>query len=127
MTQKKVDESWKETVDKDKTVENEVSKGKKEEKNKTEPKQASKDYSGSFDFSMLLNSFGVQAMIHLGVIDNPVTRQKEENIEAAKEMIDILTILEEKTKGNLSQDEEKLFSALLYDLRMRFVEKQQST
>ncbi|HEX7503853.1 MAG TPA: DUF1844 domain-containing protein, partial [Syntrophales bacterium] len=61
------------------------------------------------------------AMYHFGDIPDPVTKKAERNLEAVKQTIDILAILEEKTKGNLIEDEERLLESLLYELRMRFV------
>jgi hypothetical protein len=50
-----------------------------------------------------------------------MTNQIEKNLSNAKQTIDLLGMLREKTKGNLTPDEEKLFENLLYDLRMRYV------
>ena len=59
----------------------------------------------------------------LGEVPNPYSGKKEEDVDAAKHIIDILTLLKEKTKGNLSQDEEKLLESVLYELRMKFMAK----
>jgi Domain of unknown function (DUF1844) len=59
--------------------------------------------------------------MHLGDIPNPTTQQREKDLPAAKQMIDLLGILEDKTKGNLASDEERLLRQLLLDLRLRYV------
>jgi hypothetical protein len=73
------------------------------------------------NFASFLISLGTQAFMHLGDIPNPMTQQREKDLPAAKQMIDILGILEGKTKGNLAADEERLLQQLLLDLRLRYV------
>jgi len=74
------------------------------------------------DFMTFILSLVSSAQIHLGLIPNPVTQKTESDLRAARQMIDILDILKEKTKGNLTNDEERLIDYVLYDLRMKFVE-----
>jgi hypothetical protein len=57
----------------------------------------------------------------MGLVENPVTRKVEKNLELARHSIDMLDMLKKKTKGNLRKEEEKLLDELLYDLRMKFV------
>ncbi|SRR6266540_2785964 len=73
------------------------------------------------NFASFLISLGTQAFVHLGDIPNPLTQKREKDIAAAKHMIDLLGMLEAKTKGNLTDDEEGLLRQLLFDLRMRYV------
>jgi hypothetical protein len=73
------------------------------------------------NFSTFVFSLGTSAMYHFGDFPDPVTKKAERNLEAAKQTIDILAILKDKTKGNLGEDEEKLLESLLYELRMRYV------
>jgi hypothetical protein len=73
------------------------------------------------NFSTFVFSLGTSAMYHFGDFPDPVTKKAERNLEAAKQTIDILAILKDKTKGNLSEDEERLLESLLYELRMRYV------
>jgi Domain of unknown function (DUF1844) len=73
------------------------------------------------NFSTFVFSLGTSAMYHFGDFPDPVTKKAERNLEAAKQTIDILAILKDKTKGNLSDDEERLLESLLYELRMRYV------
>jgi len=74
------------------------------------------------DFSGFLLSLGTSALVHLGDAVLPGQKTQETNLPQAKEIIDLLSVLEAKTKGNLSQDESSLLSNLLYTLRMKFVE-----
>ncbi len=78
------------------------------------------------NFSTFVFSLGTSAMYHFGDFPDPVTKKAERNLEAAKQTIDILGILQDKTKGNLSDDEERLLESLLYELRMRYVREKGS-
>ncbi|MEJ2069906.1 MAG: DUF1844 domain-containing protein [Syntrophobacterales bacterium] len=72
-------------------------------------------------FSSFLISLGSSAFIHLGDIPDPATGEVKKDIPLAKQTIDLLGLLQEKTRNNLLEEEEKLFEHLLYDLRMRYV------
>lgn len=63
-----------------------------------------------------------QVLINMGLFENPATGKKETNLEMAKYSIDLLQILHDKMKGNLTDEEDKLMRTILYDLRMRYVE-----
>ena len=73
-------------------------------------------------FSTFVLGLSTQALLHLGEIPNPVTRALERDLVAAKQVIDILGILHEKTRNNLEPGEQSLLESVLYDLRMRYVE-----
>ena len=73
-------------------------------------------------FSTFVLGLSTQALLHLGEIPNPMTRAVERDLGAAKQVIDILGILFEKTRGNLEPGENSLLESVLYDLRMRYVE-----
>ncbi len=73
------------------------------------------------DFPTFIMSLATQAMIDLGEAKHPETDEATVNLPLAKQTIDILAILQDKTKGNLSSAEEGLLKNALYDLRMRFV------
>jgi hypothetical protein len=80
---------------------------------------------GPIDFYTFILSLGSSAFIHLGDAPHPETGTRmEPNLVLAQQTIDILAMLEEKTKGNLSPEEEKFLENLLMDLRLRFVNKQ---
>jgi hypothetical protein len=63
-----------------------------------------------------------QVLINMGLFANPATGKTEKNLEMAKYSIDLLQILSDKMRGNLTDEEEKLMNTILYDLRMRYVE-----
>ena len=73
------------------------------------------------NFSNFIFSLSTSALIQLGEIPDPVDNQTRKSLAMAKQTSDILGMLQEKTKGNLTSDEEALVRNVLYDLRMRFV------
>lgn len=73
------------------------------------------------DFTTFVVSLSHSALVHLGDAPQP-DGSIERHLPLARQTIDILAILQEKTKGNLSGAEERLLNQVLYDLRMRFVE-----
>ena len=75
------------------------------------------------DFPSYILSCYMQALVLLGETPNPNTNKKEEDVEAARNVIDILTMLEQKTSGNLSGEEGQLLEQVLYELRMKFMAK----
>jgi hypothetical protein len=79
------------------------------------------------DFHTFVLSLGSSALLHLGEIENPNDGASQKDLPLAKHTIDILAMLEEKTKGNLSNAEERLMESLLYDLRLRYVEATKSS
>src|SRR5262245_66275443 len=78
------------------------------------------------DFHTFVLSLGSSALLHLGELEHPDVGAPQKDLPLAKHTIDILVMLEEKTRGNLTPAEEKLISSLLYDLRLRFVEAQKT-
>lgn len=73
------------------------------------------------NFSSFLLSLSSSSLLHLGEIADPQSGEKKKDLGLAKQSIDIISLLKDKTKGNLTQEEENLLDHLLYDLRMRFV------
>src|SRR3982751_4594705 len=73
-------------------------------------------------FSTFVIGLTTQALMHLGEIADPMQQQSGPDLPAAKQMIDLLGILREKTKGNLDDAETQLLDSMLYDLRLRYVE-----
>jgi hypothetical protein len=73
------------------------------------------------DFPSYILSYYTQGLVLLGEVPNPYTNQKEEDTAGARHTIDILAMLQEKTKGNLSKDENQLLESVLYELRMKFM------
>jgi len=109
---KKIDEQWKERAEKDRqdpdTGDDDGTKVEDEA-----PLRAS--------FTLLVTGIASQIVISLGETENPVTKKTEKNLDQAKYSIDVLQILEEKTKGNLTEAEERFLEGILYDMRMRYV------
>jgi len=75
------------------------------------------------NFASFLFSLSTTAMYHFGDFPDPVTKESSRNLPAAKQTIDILSILKTKTEGNLEEDEKQLLEGILYELRMRFVKE----
>ncbi|CAB1064697.1 hypothetical protein D1BOALGB6SA_9493 [Olavius sp. associated proteobacterium Delta 1] len=75
------------------------------------------------NFSTFVVSLNASALLHLGAIEDPTTGQTNKNLSMAKQTIDILNLLEEKTVGNLSTEETNLLKNILYDLRIIYVKE----
>jgi hypothetical protein len=80
------------------------------------------DKEPQLDFFNYIASLGFQTMIFLGEMPNPVTNQVEKNLKQAKFLIDTLVILRDKTKGNLSKEEDDLLNGSIYELQLRYVD-----
>jgi hypothetical protein len=74
------------------------------------------------DFTTVVMSILGSAYVHLGDAPDPEEARKEPNLLLAQQDIQMLALLQEKTRGNLTGEEERVLSQGLYDLRMRFVE-----
>jgi hypothetical protein len=75
------------------------------------------------DFSTFILSLSHSALMHLGEAPSPETGKVEVHLGLARQTIDLIGMLEEKTRGNLAGDEERLIAQILYDLRIRYVER----
>jgi hypothetical protein len=75
------------------------------------------------NFSTFIFSLNTSALLHLGEIPDPATGRQQEDLAMAKQTIDLIAMLQEKTQGNLALDEENLVKHILYDLRLRYVQK----
>jgi hypothetical protein len=75
------------------------------------------------DFPSYLLSYYTQGLVLLGEVPNPYTNKTEEDVDAARHTIDILSMLELKTKGNLTKEEQQLLESVLYELRMKYMTK----
>ena len=75
------------------------------------------------DFPTFVLSINSSALVQLGLIEDPANGQKAKNLPLAKQTIDLLAMLEEKTKGNLTSDEENILKNILYELRMLYVKE----
>jgi len=74
------------------------------------------------NFSAFVISLSTQALMHLGEIANPISEKVEVDVPVAKQMIDIIAMLVDKTQGNLNASENRLMEEILFDLRMKYVE-----
>ncbi|MBI3999710.1 MAG: DUF1844 domain-containing protein [Candidatus Omnitrophica bacterium] len=102
--EKRVDESWKESVSKE--------KGGTPETAAPPP----------ISFSALISSLSFQALMKMGELKPPNGGEIEVDLEAAQETIDLLLMLKEKTKGNLTREEETFLSSLIANLQLKFVQ-----
>jgi hypothetical protein len=75
------------------------------------------------DFHTFILSLGSSALLHMGELDSPDGRPGEIDLPLAKHTIDVIAMLQEKTKGNLTAPEANLVESLLFDLRLRYVDK----
>jgi len=104
---KKVDENWKQNVEKEKSA----------------PKAPGDFTPPEPDFKFFITTLTLQASIALGHMANPATGKTEQDPIQAKFLIDTLGMLQEKTKGNLTQEETELLENLLYELRVAYLAK----
>jgi len=72
-------------------------------------------------FSTFVMSLNTSALYHLGELPDPETGARVVNFELARHAIDTLVVLEQKTKGNLTEEERELLKNILYDVKLRFV------
>jgi len=75
------------------------------------------------DFPSYVLSYYTQALMFLGEVPNPVTNTIEQDLEGVRHTVEILEMLQAKTKGNLSSEEEQLMDSVMYELRMKFMAK----
>jgi hypothetical protein len=75
------------------------------------------------DFSTFVISLNSSALVQLGILDDPTTGEKSKNLTLAKQTIDVLGMMEEKTQGNLNADEAHMLKSILYDLRILYVKE----
>ena len=73
------------------------------------------------DFSTFILSLSSSVLMNLGLVENPVTGKTEKEPAVARQTIDLLTLLKEKTTGNLSEEEGKLLDNVLHELRLWYV------
>ena len=76
------------------------------------------------DFSTFIMSLNASILVNLGLMDDPVTGEKSKDLLMGKQTIDVLSMLQEKTKGNLTPEEDNLLKHILYELRILYVKQQ---
>ena len=96
-----------------------------EDPSKAKPEQGAEtveqDPNVPIDFATFVLSLSSSAAYHLGLVPHPEDESMSSNLPMAKQTIDILGILQEKTKGNLTGEEERLLGEVIYNLRMAYV------
>lgn len=83
-------------------------------------------FTGVLNFSTFILSLTTSALVSLGELPDPLSKEKAANLPLAQQTISIIEILKEKTAGNLTEDEDRLMSTVLYDLRMKYVQAARS-
>ncbi len=81
----------------------------------------------AIDFATFVYSLFTQGLLALGEIPNPETQKKHKDLLLAKNTVDILELLTEKTRGNLTDEEAKMLSSLLHELHLHFVQAVQKS
>jgi hypothetical protein len=89
----------------------------------SESRKESRPPMPEINFPTFIASLNASALFHLGAIEDPVSGKREKDLAMAKQTIDILSILQQKTAGNLSADEEAMLKSILYDLRILYVKE----
>lgn len=130
--EKSVDESWKDSVakDKEKSQPSAPPGASQPEPQGSEPPakdehgQTEVDVEGALNFINYMSGLVYQAMIFLGEVPNPMAdNQTTKDLDQAKLIIDTLIMLRAKTRGNLNKEEENLLNGALYELQMKYVEQ----
>ena len=120
MPGKRVDESWKEQVEQEKRAKTPGQPGPAAQP----PEPAQQDEAlPEARFDLFISGLAMDALIALGEVPHPTTRKQTTNLVHARYLIDLLGMLEEKTRGNVSVDEERLLKDTIYQLRMRYLAK----
>jgi Pyruvate/2-oxoacid:ferredoxin oxidoreductase gamma subunit len=90
---------------------------------KDSKEKAQEEYFPEVTFSSFVFSLSTTVMYHFGDFPDPVTKKAEKNLTAAKQTIDMLNMLKNKTIGNLDENEKELLDGILYELMMRYVKE----
>jgi hypothetical protein len=88
-----------------------------------EPSSANRDAAPEITFGTFIVGLSTQALVHLGEVPDPHTSQRSQDLVAAEQLIDIIAMLENKTRGNLEPDEQTMLQTILFELRMKYVER----
>ena len=127
-TKKRVDETWKEQAEREKRQPETASPSEPSPARPVTPEAANTREGAEDDvpqarFDLFVSGLAMEALIALGEMAHPVTRKQAANLPQAKYLIDLLGMFEEKTRGNLTADEERLLKDTVYQLRMRYLTK----
>ena len=132
---KRVDENWKDRAERERQLHQQsqaqgaaqpepARPAQPQEPTRPEPASRGREKaSGGSDFGLFLSSLSMQALMALGEVAHPAMGQPQEDLEQARYLIDVLSLLQEKTKGNLTAEESALLDGALYELRMKYVSR----
>ena len=141
---KRVDESWKEQAEREKqaATQKTPAPGPQQAKQSADPAEPTHTHEAAVSaeppsreelageegmpqarFDLFVSGLAMEALIALGEMPHPVTRRKSLNLPQARYLVDLLGVLEAKTKGNLTADEELMLKDTLYQLRMRYLSR----
>jgi hypothetical protein len=133
-----VDEEWKERVKAEDKARDQQSQAEPPQQKATRPEAPPKQPQSepaaepqarqlpAADFATIVSLFSTQALVALGVLPNPATGKPDAELMLARHLIDLLDVLQEKTKGNLAGWEHTALDTTLHELRMLYVEKTRS-
>ena len=127
--QKRVDESWKDQIEHEKqqpAAAPAAGVPPAAEPSQQKPAKSAGDELPEARFDLFISGLAMDALISLGDVPHPVTKKQSVQLDHARYLVDVLGVLAEKTKGNLSVDEDRLLKDTLYQLRMRYLAKSQS-
>jgi hypothetical protein len=124
--EKHIDEAWKASVENErqKNQENTSPSADSESASSASPQDSPEEQDAvppEINFLNYITSLIYQTMVFLGEIPNPLNNRQEKNLNQAKLLIDTLAMLREKTTGNLTQQENEILEASLYELQMKYV------
>ncbi len=117
-----IDEDWKSKVEAERSAET----GDQDQPAAADgdaPEQIDASQLPPASFPLLVSMFSTQAMVALGLIPNPMTNKPDLQPALARHYIDLLAVLEEKTKGNLEQEENQMITQTVHELRMIYVQQ----
>ncbi len=114
-----VDEDWKQEAQREKEVLAAKDETEKQDKQEDEPQDRGPLPEGNF--AALISMLATQSLFAMGLLHIKGQDEREPDLEMAKYNIDMLDVLEEKTKGNLSEEEQAVLSTTLSELRMGYV------
>ena len=107
----------------DQEPEKEPAKEEKDQETASANEQEAEAQLPEINFPTFIISLNASALVNLGAIEDPASGTKVKNLLIAKQTIDILSMLEEKTRGNLTEEEGKILKNILYDLRIIYVKE----
>ncbi len=122
-TNKRVDESWKQQAEREKQTGNPAAPKEPSAAASSPGPGAAESGAPEVRFDLFISGLAMEALMALGDVAHPTTRKQTTNLPQARYLIDLLGVLEQKTTGNLSADEQRLLKDALYQLRMRYLTK----